>query len=120
MAGMNKLLIALPLALAMATPAHATGSLACRTAGAKPIEAWLVISHTAVPSVVSARLSDNGRDVPVKVAQSWLEPNQVRLDLTDGNAARHELRLRASLNDSSYDGSLWRNGVRRWVRCREG
>jgi len=56
----------------------------------------------------------------VKVAQSWLEPNEVRIDLINGNATRHELRLRAKLNGSSYDGSLWRNGVRRWVRCREG
>ena len=117
---MNKLLIALPLALAIATPAQATGGLVCRTAGVKPVEAWLVISHTAVPAVVSARLSDNGRNVPVKVAQSWLEPNEVRIDLTDPNAMRHELRLRAKINGRVYDGSLWRNGIRRWVRCREG
>lgn len=117
---MNKLIVALPLALAIATPAQATGGLVCRTAGASPIEAWLVISHTAVPSIVSARLADNGRDVAVKVAQSWLDPNEVRIDLTNHNATRHELRLRARLNGSAYDGSLWRNGVRRWVRCREG
>ena len=117
---MKKLLIAVAALLAISTPANATGGLVCRTAGAKPIEAWLVISHTVVPSVVSARLADKGRDVPVKVAQAWLDPNEVRLDLTDGNAIRHELRLRAKLNGSSYDGSLWRNGVRRWVRCREG
>jgi hypothetical protein len=117
---MNRLLIALPIALAISTPAHATGGLVCRTAGAKPVEAWFVISHTVVPAVVSARLADDGRDVPVSVAQSWFDPNEVRLDLTNGNATRHELRLRARLNGSSYDGSLWRNGVRRWVRCREG
>jgi hypothetical protein len=117
---MNKVLIALPLALAITTPAQATGGLICRTAGTKPVEAWLVISHTAVPAVVSARLSDNGRDVPVNVAQSWLEPNEVRIDLTDANAMRHELRLRAKINGRVYDGSLWRSGIRRWVRCREG
>jgi hypothetical protein len=117
---MNKLLIGLPLALAIATPAHATGSLICRTAGAKPIELWLVIGHTAVPSVVSARLTDNGREVPAVVAQSWLDPTDFRIDLTDRNAMRHELRVRTSKNGRNYDGSLWRNGVRRWVRCREG
>jgi len=79
----------------------------------------MVISHTAVSSVVSARLADNGREVPVALAQSWLEPNEVRLDLTDKNAARHELRLRAKKNGRSYDGSVWRLGQRRWVRCRE-
>ena len=117
---MKKLFLALPLALAIATPAQATGGMVCRTAGPNPIEAWLVISHTAVPSVVSARLSDRGRNVPVKLAQSWLEPNEIRIDLTDPNAMRHEVRIRARINGSAYDGSLWRNGVRRWVRCREG
>jgi hypothetical protein len=107
-----------PLALA-AAPAHATGGLICRTAGSNPIEAWVVVSHTAVSAVVSARLSDNGRDIPVAVAQSWLDPNEFRLDLVDKNAVRHELRIRAKLNGRYYDGSLWRHGKRRWVRCRE-
>ena len=115
---MKKLLLLLPL-LALAVPANATGGLVCRTAGARPIEVAMVISHTAVSSVVSARLADNGREVPVALAQSWLEPNEVRLDLTDKNAARHELRLRAKKNGRSYDGSVWRLGQRRWVRCRE-
>jgi len=114
----KKLLLLLPL-LALAVPANATGGLVCRTAGARPIEVAMVISHTAVSSVVSARLADNGREVPVALAQSWLEPNEVRLDLTDKNAARHELRLRAKKNGRSYDGSVWRLGQRRWVRCRE-
>jgi hypothetical protein len=117
---MNKWLLALPLLAAAATPAHATGGLVCRTAGGDPIQLSLVIGHTAVASVVSARLSDNGRDVPVIVAQSWLDPSEFRLDLTDRNAMRHELRLRTKLNGATYDGSLWRHGKRRWVRCREG
>jgi hypothetical protein len=117
---MKKLPIFAAAVVGIAAPAHATGGLVCRTAGPNPIEAWLVISHTVVPSVVSARLSDRGREVPVKLAQSWLEPNEIRIDLTDRNAMRHELRIRAKLKGSAYDGSLWRNGVRRWVRCREG
>lgn len=117
---MNKFLPALPLLLLAAAPATASGGLICRTAGARPIEVALVISHTAVSSVVSARLTDAGRQVPVALAQSWLEPNGGWLDLTDRNAIRHELRLRVKRNGSVYDGSLWRNGQRRWVRCREG
>jgi hypothetical protein len=107
-------------ALALAGPAQASGGLVCRTAGARPVEVAMVIGHTAVSSVVSARLRDNGRDIPVAVAQSWLEPGEVRLDLVDRNAVRHELRLRARRNSSLYDGSIWRQGQRRWVRCREG
>lgn len=118
---MRKRLLMLPLAaLAFAAPAHATGGLVCSTAGERPIQVALVISHTAVSAVVTARMSDNGRDVPVSVAQSWLEPGLVRLDLVDKNAVRHELRLRARKNGAFYDGSLWRNARRHWVRCREG
>jgi hypothetical protein len=116
-----KTLTLLPLAgILAATPAYATGGLVCRTAGARLIEVAMVISHTVIPSVVSARLTDNGRQVPVSVAQSWLDRNEVRLDLTDRNALRHELRLTARLNGRVYDGSIWRSGQRRWVRCREG
>ena len=107
------------LATFISAPAFATGGLVCRTAGARPVEVAMVISHTAVSSVVSARLSDNGREIPVAVAQSWLEPNEVRLDLTDKIAARHELRLRARAKGDRYDGSIWRSGNRRWIRCRE-
>jgi hypothetical protein len=110
----------LPLILLVgATPASAAGGLVCRTAGARPLELAMVISHTAVSTVVSARLTDNNRRIPVAVAQSWLEPNEVRIDLTDRNAVRHELRLRAIRKGNAYDGSIWRSGQRRWVRCRE-
>ena len=117
---MKRLLLGLPFALFTASPAFATGGLICRTAGQRPMQLALVISHTAVSSVVSARLTDHGREVPVVVAQSWLEPNELRLDLTDTNAARHELRLRAKRNGGVYDGAIWRGGERRWIRCREG
>ena len=110
----------IPLVLfAFPNPAFATGGLLCRTAGPRPVEVAMVISHTAVSSIVSARLTDNGRAVPVSLAQSWLDSNELRLDLTDRNAMRHELRLRAKKNGATFDGSLWRSGKRRWVRCRE-
>ena len=115
---MKKLLFALPLTL-LATPAFATGGLICSTAGPRPIDVAAVVSHTAVSAVVSARLMDGGRQVPVAIAQSWLEPSEFRLDLTDRNATRHELRLRVKRSGRTYDGSLWRGGKRRWVRCRE-
>ena len=107
------------LILLAATPAHATAGLVCQTAGTPSIEAAVVIGHTAVQSIVSARLLDNGRNIPVRVAQSWLEPNEIRLDLVDPNAVRHELRLRAKWSGRAYDGSIWRNAKRRWIRCRE-
>ncbi len=116
---MSKLIFGGLLAIFAASPAFASGGLLCRTGGARPVEVRLVVSHTAVSAVVSARLIDGGRDIPVELAQSWLEPNEVRVDLVDRNAQRHELRLRAKRNGPYYDGSLWRSGKRRWVRCRE-
>jgi hypothetical protein len=116
---MNKSLLLLPLFLVMAAPAQATGGLICRTAGARPLELSVVVGHAAVSSVVSARLRDDGRSVPVSVAQSWMEPSELRLDLADPNATRREARLVATKNGRFYDGSIWRGGQRRWVRCRE-
>ena len=105
--------------IAIAAPAYATGGLACETAGPRPVSVSLVIGLTAVSHVVQARLSDDGVDVPVTVAQSWLDRNELRLDLTDPNAERHELRLSVRAKGYGYDGSLWRHGKRRWVRCEE-
>jgi len=116
---MNKSLLLIPMVLPFAAPAQATSGLTCRTAGSRPLEVSLVIGHTAVSSVHSARLRDNGRIVPVSVAQSWLEPSELRLDLADSNATRREARLLAKKNGRFYDGSIWRGGQRRWVRCRE-
>ena len=115
---MKKSLLLLPL-VATAAPAQATGGLACRTSGARPIEVSLVIGHSAVQSMVSARLRDNDRDVRVVIAQSWLDPSELRIDLVDPNAMRREARLLAKKNGRFYDGSIWRGGQRRWVRCRE-
>ncbi len=116
---MNKLPFIGLAALVAASPASAAGGMLCRTAGAAPVEVRLVVSHTALPVVVSARLIDSGRDVGVMLAQAWLDPKEMRIDLTDRNARRHELRLRATRSGHYYDGSLWRGGQRRWVRCRE-
>ena len=116
---MNKSLLLLPMLLAIAAPAQATGGLTCRTAGARPLEVSLVIGRTAVSSVVSANLRDNGGRVPVSVAQSWLEPSELRLDLADPNVMRREARLLAKKYGRFYDGSLVRSGRSQWIRCRE-
>ena len=118
---MKKLLFAIPLAFALASPAHATGGFACRTAGPRPIEVWLGFGHTpGAPLLADAtRLRDNGRNVPVIAPQWWLDDSELRLLLADPNAMRRELILKAKRNGHFYDGSIWRNGARRWVRCRE-
>ncbi len=116
---MKKLLLVAAASLLASTPAKATGGLLCSTAGGSNVSLALVVSHTAVPAVVSARLTDGGLEVPVTVAQSWLDPAELRVDLVDPDAMRHEVRIRVTRQGDHYDGSLWRHGKRRWVRCRE-
>lgn len=117
---MNKLLLSVPIALLIAAPAGATTGLICNTAGPRPVQLALAISHTAVPAVVSVLLTDNRREVAAVTAQSWFDANEVRVDLVDRKALRHEARLSAKRNGASYDGTIWRDGQRRWIRCREG
>jgi len=116
---MNKLLLCPLLAVVAATPAHATSGLTCTSAGPNPIEVGLVIGNNAVPAVGQARLYENGRDIPVSLAQSWIEGGTIRVDLTDPNVERHELRLSVTSKGDVYEGSLWRGGKRHWVRCEE-
>ena len=52
--------------------------------------------------------------------QWWLDNDEVRLLLTDPASFDRELVLRARRNGHVYDGSVWRGGKQRWVRCREG
>ena len=109
-----------PLALLLiATPAKATGGLTCRTAGTAPIEVSLGFPHGFGAPLFLARLRDSGRDVPVTASQWWLDNDELRLLLFKPNEHQQELLLKARRNGHVYDGSLWRHGKRRWVRCRE-
>ncbi len=117
---MKKALATFGLAACLAGPAYATGGLTCRTAGARPIEVAVGFGHVPGSPLIARRLLDNGRNVPVQDAQWWLDRREVRLLLTSPQATAEELRLIARRTGSVYDGSLWRKGRRRWVRCREG
>jgi hypothetical protein len=118
---MKRSRLALPLLLAFATPAQATGGFVCRTAGEHPIEVSIGFGHAPGASLIASatRLLDNGRQVPVIAPQWWLDGSELRLLLADPSAMRRELILKTKRNGPTYDGSLWRNGKRRWVRCRE-
>ncbi len=114
------IILAAPLLAALATPAQATGGFVCRTAGASPIEVGLGFGHVAGSPLIATRLLDRGRAVPVRQAQWWLDDKELRLLLTDPGAMRREVIIKARRNGHVYDGSLWRGGRQRWVRCREG
>ena len=119
---MNRLFLTIALAVAAVTattPAHATGGLICRTAGARSLELSLGFGHVPGSPLILVRLRDAGRNVPVSAAQWWLDNQEVRLVLVGANALEQELLMRARRSGTVYDGSLWRSGKRRWVRCRE-
>ena len=116
---MKKHLLALGMGLLAAAPADATGGFVCRTAGAAPIEVSIGFGHVPGSPLILTRLVDNGRNVPVQSAQWWLDNDEMRLLLIDANAHQQQLLLKARRRGYVYDGSLWRSGKRRWVRCRE-
>lgn len=117
-----------PLALVAATPAFATGTIACRST-ISPTDGpqlWLVIGSS--PSgIVQARISYGNRELvtgqgegaPV-IAQSWLDRNSLRLAIMDANAETEILRLETWRRaGSSYAGSLRHDGRTWQVRCTE-
>ena len=117
---MKKLLLLAAASVAVPSAAHATGGMVCRTANPRPVEVAVSFGHVAGSPLIGARLTDNARGVAVRHAQWWLDERELRLVLTDPNATRRELILKATRNGRVYDGNLWRGGQRRWVRCREG
>ena len=106
--------------IGFAAPAHATGGLVCRPAGARPILLSIGFGHVPGSPLLLTQLIDAGRSVPVSAAQWWLDDKEVRLVLIGPNALKQELLLRATRHGHAYDGNVWRGGQRRWVRCREG
>ena len=69
--------------------------------------------------LIASRLIDRGRQVAVTPAQWWLDDRELRVLLVAPNAGKEEVRVLARRRGQVYDGSLWRGGKRRWVRCRE-
>lgn len=115
---MKRLGLALILLTVPAT-AQATGGYTCRTAGTRPVEVALGFGHVAGSALILTRLTDGPRRVPVKSAQWWLDDRELRVVLTDPQALRREVIVKAKRNGRTYDGDLWRGGKRHWVRCRE-
>ena len=117
---MKKFLLMAPM-LALAAPAQATGGFVCRTAGPQKVEVSVGFGHApGAPLITTAtRLVDNGRNVPVIAPQWWLDDSELRILLADPGAMRREAIIKTRRKGHAYDGSLWRNGRRSWVRCRE-
>lgn len=110
----------LPLVLLVfSTPAWATGGIACKTAGPRPIEVVVGFGHVPGAPLIASRLIENGREIGVNAPQWWFDSSELRLVLTSKDAMREELVVKARRNGDLYDGSVLRNGRKRWIRCRE-
>ena len=113
--------LTVPLALVANIPANATGGFVCQTAGPNAIQVSIGFGHApGAPLLADAtRLLDKGRNVPVIAPQWWLDELELRILLADRSAMRAEAIIKTKRKGRVYDGSLWRNGNRRWIRCRE-
>ena len=119
---MKRLLPFIAIMVGLTDPAPATGGFVCRTAGARPLQVSVGFGHVAGAPLLqdATRLSDDGRDVPVRSPQWWFDGTELRLLLADPNGLRREAVIKARRRGHVYDGNVWRNGKRRWIRCREG
>lgn len=105
---MHKILHSLPLLLAAATPAHATGGFVCEANPAKPIEVSLVFGRAAGAPLVGATLTEGGVEIPTEKAQWWIEGTELRVVLIDPNAEREEVVIKARGRGEVMVGTLKR------------
>jgi hypothetical protein len=91
----------------------------------------MAVGHTASARPISVTMREGrrtfstaGPNAPLAVGQSWIDSRYLWLDLTDGNATRHEAKLRATFQPKlrwrPAIGTLVRNGRTYHMRCVEG
>jgi hypothetical protein len=120
----TRTLLVLPLLLASA-PALATGGFDCRATDGSELSLAGTVGHTITSPLVGARLqlgerllttTENG--APIAVGRSWIDADEIRADLVDGNATRFEAQLRVRVGRrGAATGTLVRDGVSHPVRC---
>ena len=102
-----------------AAPASATGGLECKTAGPRPLRIVVGFGHVPGAPLILTRLEDSGRNIAVTAPQWWFDRWGIRLLLVAKDGWREEALLKAVDKKGHWDGSVWRNGRKRWVRCYE-
>ena len=116
-------------ALAISTPALATGGLQCRTTDRSNIQIDIVVGHGSVSAITGVQMSQGKRrwggssGDPLIVAQSWIDSQRLWLDLVDAEGRRYEAKLRATFNPKFKGrpalGTLVRGGKSYRIRCVE-
>jgi hypothetical protein len=118
-----KRILLLASILSTASPALATGGFDCRSADGGIALAGTV-GHTIVSPLVGARLtvgertlSTIGDPAPLAIGRSWIDEDEIRVDLVDPQAMRVEAALRVVRAGRSWTGTLIRDGTAYPVRC---
>ncbi|MGZ8336574.1 MAG: hypothetical protein ACXWU1_07935 [Allosphingosinicella sp.] len=119
----------LPIALGLlliGAPAHATGTIECRTTDGSDIAIRLTVGHTITSPVVGAQLrigdrvlSTVGEEPQVAIGRSWVDQGEIRVDLVDPNVERFEAELRATTDNRGARGTIRRDEVDHPARCSE-
>ena len=118
--------IALLAILLGGSPALATGGIGCTVAGYPGLDIGLVVGRGVARGIVQVTISDGGEEIatgageaPAVLAQSWLDDDELKLDILDANAERYLARLDTRRRGRAYVGTLAYRG-RTWrVRCAE-
>src|SRR5688572_29672389 len=116
------------VAFFLSTPAFATGGYSCRPVSGAGPSLSVVTGHGVAPIAVAATIRDGRRQLSsagpnpaLAIAQSWIDDQDLRLDLVDRNAMRYEARLKARFVAKAGGrqalGTLARNGRIQRVRC---
>lgn len=105
-------------ALFAASSASATSSIFCRTTDRPELELDLSVGHPPL-AIAGATLRNGSRTLTtgdgqsrIVIAQSWLDDQELKLDLADSNVENFIARLRTrKVRDGVYAGTL-RHGER--------
>ena len=116
--------LGLPLLFA-ATPAAASGGFTCRTTDGSDIMMTGTIGRVIGAPLVAAHLrlgtetlSTTDAQPRVAIARSWIDTDEIRVDLADPQAERFAAQLRARIGHAGRaTGTLVRDGVTHPVRC---
>jgi|GEM_PF-5471861 len=115
--------------LCAASPAVATGTILCRStiSPADGPSLSLVVANGAAGGVIQARFAlggerfatGDGPGAPV-IAQAWIDPYALRLDIADANAEARIVRLDTRRRRGADYLGILIHGGRTWrVRCGE-
>lgn len=121
---MRPLLLALPL-FALGSPALATGGFDCDTTDGSRVRMSGTVGRVAGSPLVAAALTvgetmltTTGAEPRIVIARSWIDEQEIRVDLADPRLERFEARLRArTARDGTASGTLEYDGRRHPVRC---